>query len=446
MNDSRSFIEPFKSRLLEVFNASSSGDNPYRNPPPPPPGKRAKKHEPAEAGWDHESQHLFEDFLSLDEEKITNGLAKAKVHKALDRKYRRSSRSEQLEEETRALEDVLDADQIAPEITLQKRDLIAVFLADVQDLISSRYPGLSQRADLLSRPVWLHLSQQGLHPRFLLNLFIIAHYYHTGQEAYDNLQARLYLQMHVQHLNLGLRAEEIAQHLEKHTLDLDRFSSMLDQTLHALERQSELLGSLENLLQVKCEQAQSYFLQRLQQPYLDVNSRLARFYLMQKYQGLRTAVYQLAERLQAQQKVEPEQVVHLMHQWLGQEQNLVSLFVLQAAKTELPLIPAEIETQLAAIELDPALFATVDAQLNLEQLEKWTQSLVPGATESALGFVSDQVLEQDWNTAVVEEDWSVLEKWALLKAYYGLLFRQTSILPLGRSAEAFLPLQSHSHS
>lgn len=443
MNDSRSFIEPFKSRLLEVFNASSSGDNPYRNPPPPP-GKRPKKAEPAEAGWDSESEHLFEDFLSLDEEKITNGLARAKVHKALDRKYRRSSRSEQLEEETLALEDVLDADLIAPEITLQKLDLIAVFLTDVQNLIANRYPGLSQRADLLSRPVWLHLSQQGLHPRFLLNLFMIAHYYQSGQEAYDNPQARLYLQMHVQHLNLGLRAEEIEQHLEKHTLDLERFSSMLDQTLHALERQSELLGSLENLLQIKCEQAQTYFLQRLQEPYLDVNSRLARFYLLQKYRGVCTAVYQLAERLQARQKVEPEQAADLMQRWLGHEQALASLFVLQAAKTELPLIPAEMETELVAMELDPALFAAIDTQLNLEQLEKWVQDSVVSSLESAPGFVSDQVLEQNWNTAVAEEDWSVLEKWALLKASYGLLFRQSSILPLGRSAEAFLPLHSAS--
>jgi len=443
MNDSRSFIEPFKSRFLEVFNASSSGDNPYRNPPPPP-GKRPKKQESTEPGWDHESQHLFEDFLSLDEERITNGLAKAKVRKALDRKYRRSSRSEQLEEETRALEDVLDADQIAPEITQQKLVLITQFLDDVNKLIGSRYPGLIDRVDLLSRPVWLHLSQQGLHPRFLLNLFIMAHYYQTGQEVYDNLQARLYLQMHVQHLNLGLRAEEIVQHLEKHTLDLERFSSMLDQTLHALERQSELLGSLENLLQIKCQQAQAYFLQQLQQPYLDANSRLASFYLLQKHQTLRTAVHQLAERLAAQQKVEPEQASELMGQWLGREQALVSLFVLQAAKTELPLISEEIETQLEALELAPSLFAKIDPQLNLEQLEIWSQNAIRPAQEPGLGFVSDQVLDQDWNTAVAEEDWSVLEKWALLKAYYGLVFRQSSILPLGRSAEAFLPLHSHS--
>ncbi len=443
MSDSRSFIEPFKSRFLEVFSSSASGDNPYRNPPPEPPAKRPKKREPEESGWDHESQHLFEDFLSLDEEKITNGLAKAKVRKALDRKYRRSSRSEQLEQETRALEDVLDADQIAPEITQQKIDLITIFLMDVQNLLSSRYPGLRDRVDLLSRPVWLHLSQQGLHPRFLLNLFIMSHYYQTGQEVYDNLQARLYLQMHVQYLNLGLRADEISQHLEKHTLDLERFSSMLDQTLHALERQSELLGSLENLLQVKCQQAQSYFLQTLQQPYLDVNSRLARFYLLQKYQHLRTAVYQLAERLQAQQKFEPEQASELMKQWLGREQALVSLFVLQAAKTELPLIPEELESQLEAIELDPTLFAMIDSQLNLEQLESWAQNSGPPPKDPTPGFVSDQVLEQDWSTAVAEEDWGVLEKWALLKAYYGLLFRQTSILPLGRSAEAFLPTHSN---
>jgi hypothetical protein len=144
--------------------------------------------------------------LSLDEEKITNGLAKAKVRKALDKKYAQSSRSEQLDQETRALEDLLESGEISPEITQRKLALLEQWIQDLNQLLKRRYPAIAGWVDLLSRPAWVHLAQQGMPPRFLLNLMILAWYRQRASEPSQNPAASLYLQIHLQYLNLGLKA------------------------------------------------------------------------------------------------------------------------------------------------------------------------------------------------------------------------------------------------
>jgi len=440
MSDSRSFIEPFKARFMEVFSASSSGDDPYRQPYYGDQPERKRKQARRE-DWEQESLNLFEDFLSLDEEKITHGLAKAKVRKALDKKYRKSQRSEQLEHETLALEDLLDATEISGDITAYKLGRVQDFLDDIERLLRTRYPSLTGWVNLLSRPAWVHLAEQGLQSRFLLNLMIIAYYYHQQQEAIDNPEALLYLQLHVQFLKLGLKAEEIEQHLEKFTIDADSFDSLINQTLHALERQAELLSSFEPHLQARCKQVQHYALHRLGLPHLDPEQRLARYHLLQRHRRLKEQVLITQGKLSAKQHIASEQLVHLTRQWHGQPLYLALLSILHHCVEEgLPMNREHLSSLLHDLPLTPEQQERLLQALELGQLEAWLQQL----SHSSLpppnpGFVSDAVLDQPILDAIAESDWNILEKWALCKAYYVDLFRRQGGQELSRQVSRFLP-------
>ncbi len=444
MSDPKSFIEPFKNRLLEVFNSSSqSEDGGYRHSIFTREERKRKK-EGAKDSWEEESLHLFEDFLSLDEEKITHGLAKAKVRKALDKKYAQSRQGELIEHETRALEDTLDATTIAPEITARKLALLEIWMDDLARLLRTRYPALSGWVNLLSRPAWVHLAQQGMQPRFLLNLMILAWYRRTGREASDSREALLYLQLHIQYLNLGFKSEEIVLHLEKYTLDVDSFESLLNQTLHALERNGELLESFETLLKVRCSQARRYFLRLLGQPWLDPDKRLARFHLNQRFGRLRSQLRELRERLQTGRAVSPEELVAFQTHWRGQSLALVALNLLNAAQENLPLREHTLNPQLQSIGLS---VQSPDVQkllgmINLERLERWIR-LSQQEAEAPMdpGFISDAVIDQALLPAIEQDDWTTLEKWALLKSWYGSGFRQMGLEPLGKQLDAFLPPQ-----
>lgn len=444
MTEPRSFIEPFKNRLLEVFNSSSSGDDPYRNPYFAREERKRKKPEPGKDNWEEESLHLFEDFLSLDEEKITHGLAKAKVRKALDKKYAQSSRSEQLAQETMALENMLETTEIAPEITERKLELLNEWRSDLARLLRSRFPAIAGWVDLLSRPAWVHLAQQGMQPRFLLNLMILAWYRQQSEEPSQNPAALLYLQLHIQFLNLGLKSDEIVQHLEKYTLDLQDFESLLSQTLHALERNGELIESFQTLIQVRCVQARRYFLRLLGQPWLDPDKRLANFHLNQRYQRLRSQVLETRERLQNQRQLAFEDLLRLQSRWHRQRLCLAALHTLNLAQEQLPLSLPQIAERLRPLGLNaesPEIKQLLQ-KLNLVQLERWIQLSQQQKLPAAdLGFVSDAILEQDLMSALNEEDWTTLEKWALLKSWYTSHFKQQSIAPLSSQLESFLPLE-----
>lgn len=441
MSDSKSFIEPFKSRLMEVFNASSSGDEPnrqayYAREEPKSPKKKETE------GWEKESEHLFEDFLSLDEERITHGLAKAQVRKAMDRKYRKSQRSDQLEQETRAIEDTLEYSEIPQEITEQKLALVSDWRADLERLIASRHHLLVGWLDLLSRPAWNHLAQQGMPPRFLLNLMIIAYYSEQAKEMLDNPEALLYLQLHVQWLNLGLKADDILTHIEKFTIDLHSFESMLNQSLHALERSAEFLDSFATLVQVRCSQARPYVLQKLEQPYLDPDRRLARYHLEQRYVRLYAKIQGLQERLSAHQALPSEEMAHSVQKWHGQALYLGLLNLLNLCSSE--GLPNDREGWLAQhlpqglSQQEHQLFSQI---MDLQHLEQWWQKTQTDRTpEPAPGFISDAVLEQDILNAIEDQDLNLLEKWALCKAYYLSLFRRQGLAELKHEIEVFLPL------
>lgn len=446
MNDSKSFMEPFKARLLEVFNSSSSGDNPYANNPYLAREERKRKKEtaPKDSNWEEESRHLFEDFLSLDEEKITHGLAKAKVRKALDKKYAQSSRREQLEQETLALENTLETTGIAAEVTARKLDALAQWLEDVEKLLRTRYPALLGWIDLLERPAWVHLAQQGMQPRFLLNLMILSWYRRQQREASEDPEALLFFQLHIQYLNLGLKADEILQHLEKYTLALDTFTSLLTQTLHALERQGELIESFETLLKVRCSQARRYFLRQLAQPWLDPDKRLARFHLGQRYRRLHGQMRDVRERLNGQRAADIGEMAWLLGHWRGHGLALAGLQLLNAAQQQLPLTPPRIDDILQPLGLSAgqAEVKALLAGFTLGGLESWIQLSQQTETPAAdPGFISDSVLEQEIAAAMDGEDWATLEKWALLKAWYASSFRQQSIEPLTRQLADFLPAE-----
>ncbi|MBF2054466.1 MAG: hypothetical protein IGS03_13530 [Candidatus Sericytochromatia bacterium] len=439
-SDSRSFIEPFKARFLEVFNASSSGEDPYRQPYYGEQPMR-KRRQARQADWEQESLNLFEDFLSLDEEKITHGLAKAKVRKALDKKYRKSRRADQLNQETEALEDLLEVDEIPVEITAAKLARIETFCEDLERLLRTRHPQLLGWVDLLSRPAWKQLVKSGLQPRFVLNLMLIAYYRQYQQEAFENPEARLFLQLHIQDLGLGLKAEEIELHIEKFTIDLDSFDSLVNQTLHALEREPEMLNAFVPHVQARCAAAQRYALYRLGLPHLDPERRLARFHLLQRYRRVRDRVLAARERLQARQQVAAAELKDLSRLWHGQPLYLALLAVLHHCVQEgLPRSREQLEALLAEHPLNSEQQERLLQALELGHLEAWLEQLQHESLPPPNpGFVSDAVLDQAIFEAIEQSDWNIAEKWALCKAYYVDIFRRQGGQALSQQVARFLP-------
>ncbi len=430
----QSRFDPFKSRLKEVFGASSSGDNPYGNPPlPVTPRRKKKKRVP---DWEKESEHLFEDFLSLDEEKITQGLAKARVRKAMEKKYGQA----RLTEETAAMEDTLQVEGVDSEKTRQKRAMAARFVSETHTFLGARYPEYVRWLDILDKGLWQHLLSEGLAPRFVLNLMIAAYLIETGLELWQQPRATMFLHLHLRLLDMHLPPETVAQHLEKWTLDPEDFQSLLQQTYHALERHHEAFASYVNTLSPEIEGAIAHAMEQLQQPTLNLDSRLGRFYLRRNYQRAQHSARQYIQKYRSKQQLDTS----IMHDWMREQKPrrrlYLRIFALQAlAASVLPLdgealqqydaLFGEHYTQDQAHEVFQLYSKTLE-QLNPRRLKKWArQSEDTNSWQKTPDYVSDRVLSEDILSAVHDDRWETLEKWVQFKAYQSHLFRSRYLRP-----------------
>ncbi len=412
MNNSR--FEPLKSRLREVFNASSSGDNPYGSPPPVPVAPRPKRAQ-AKPDWEQESEHLFEDFLSLDEEKITQGLAKARVRKAMEKKYGQA----RLSEETAAMEDTLQVEGVDAEKTRQKVVLARNFLEELLRFLQGRYPDLAPWLNPLDPVLWKHLAEAGLAPKFLLNLMVAAYYIQTEEELWQQAQATMYLHLHVQRLRLNLTPEQLFQHVEKWTLDVEDFKSLLQQTYHALERHHDFFSTFP--LQQQAEAAQVSVRQALSQVPFNLDTRLGRYALARRYARQQAQARQWVTRFHSQQQVAVEDLHDWVKQILPQRRLFLRLFALRALAASVLPLDSEAIQQFDPIFQYPPLYQETLQTVTEKQLQKWGQRLE--VRDPVPEYVSDQVLKQDILAAMHEDQLSILEKWVQFKAYQAHLFR-----------------------
>lgn len=412
MNNSR--FEPLKSRLREVFNASSSGDNPYGSPPPTPvaPRRKAAKAKP---DWEQESEHLFEDFLSLDEEKITQGLAKARVRKAMEKKYGQA----RLSEETAAMEDTLQVEGVDAEKTHQKVVLAQNFLTELLRFLQERYPHLAKWLNPLEPTLWAHLAEAGLSPKFLLNLMVAAYFIQTEEELWQQPQATMYLHLHVQRLRLNFTPEQLFQHVEKWTLDVSDFQSLLQQTYHALERHHAYFAAYP--VQAQAEKAQVAVLQSLSHVPFRLDTRLGQYALARQYARQQALARQYVARFHSHQQLN----VTDLHDWVKriqpQRRLFLRLFALRALAASVLPLDSDAVQQFDPIFKHPPLYQEPLRTLTSSQLQKWGQQTQ--VKDPVPEYVSDQVLKQDILAAMDEDQLTTLEKWVQFKAYQAHLFR-----------------------
>lgn len=413
MNNSR--FEPLKSRLREVFNASSSGDNPYGNPPPVP---AVKKRKPAEekSGWEQESEHLFEDFLSLDEERITQGLAKARVRKAMEKKYGQA----RLSEENAAMEDTLQVEGVDAEKTRQKIAMAARCVEELRTFLHSRYPHLAYWLNPLDVQLWKHLSEEGLSPKFLLNLMIVAYYIQTELELWQQDRATMYLHLHVQLLGLNFTPEQIAQHVEKWTLDVDDFQSLLQQTYHALERDHAYFATFP--VQHQAAAAQSPTLAALSSVPFNLDTRLGQYALARRYARQQAQAREYVQRFHSRQQVDVAHLLDWVRRVQPQRRLFLRLFALRALSASVLPLDSEAIQQFDPIFQTPTLYHDTLQELTPGRLREWGQSVQ--SQEPMAEYVSDEVLKQDILAAIDENQLSTLEKWVQFKTYQAHLFRR----------------------
>lgn len=416
MNNSR--FEPLKSRLREVFNASSSGDNPYGAlpPTPVPPRRKKAKEKPS---WEQESEHLFEDFLSLDEEKITQGLAKARVRKAMEKKYGQA----RLSEETAAMEDTLQVEGVDAEKTQEKILLARRFLEDLLVFLRGRYPDLAHWLNPLDVNLWKHLAAEGLAPKFLLNVMIIAYYLQVKAELWQQPRAMMYLHLHAQLLHLNLSPEHLIQHIEKWTLDVTDFKSLLQQTYHALERHHEYFGTYP--IQAQARAAQSTVLQDLADVPFNLETRLGQYALARSYAQEQARGRAYVQRFRSHQQVD----VSELHDWVKRIQPrrrlFLRLFALRALSASVLPLDADALQQFDPIFQAPELYGPVLQELTPVRLRQWANA--SAAQSPVPEYVSDQVLQQDILTAMETDQLKVLEQWVQFKAYQAHLFRSQNL-------------------
>lgn len=412
MNNSR--FEPLKSRLREVFNASSSGDNPYGNPPPVPAAPKRKAVQ-EKSGWEQESEHLFEDFLSLDEEKITQGLAKARVRKAMEKKYGQA----RLSEENAAMEDTLQVEGVDIEKTRQKLVMASRFLEELRLFLHSRYPHLAHWLNPLDVQLWKHLVFEGIAPKFLLNLMIVAYYLQTELELWQQDRATMYLHLHVQLLGLNFTTEQIFQHVEKWTLDVDDFQSLLQQTYHALERDHAFFASFP--VPAQAQAAQAYTLAELSGVPFNLETRLGQYALARNYARQQVRARNDLQRFHNHQHVD----VSDLHDWVSriqpQRRLFLRLFALRALSASVLPLDTEAIQQFDPIFQMPSLYGETLQELTGSRLREWAYPLKP--LDPVPEYVSDEVLKQDILAAMEDNQLSTLEKWVQFKTYQAHLFR-----------------------
>lgn len=414
MNNSR--FEPLKSRLREVFNASSSGDNPYGNPPPLPAAPKRSKAVKEKPDWEQESEHLFEDFLSLDEEKITQGLAKARVRKAMEKKYGQA----RLSEENAAMEDTLQVEGVDAEKTCQKLVMARRFLEELRLFLHSRYPHLSHWLNPLDVQLWKHLALEGLAPKFLLNLMIIAYYLQTELELWQQDRATMYLHLHVQLLRLNFTTEQIFQHVEKWTLDVNDFQSLLQQTYHALERDHAFFVSFP--VPAQAEAAQAHTLTELSGVPFNIETSLGQYALARNYARQQIQARNNVRRFHDHQQV----AVSDLHDWVKyvqpQRRLFLRLFALRALAASVLPLDTEAIQQFDPIFQMPSLYGETLQELTPARLREWGAPKNP--VDPLPEYVSDTVLKQDILAAMEENQLSTLEKWVQFKTYQAHLFRR----------------------
>ncbi|MBT9547305.1 MAG: hypothetical protein IV090_18070 [Candidatus Sericytochromatia bacterium] len=439
MSDRDSFIQPFKNRLFEIFNASSSGQDPYRQSTYQRQQRRKKGSKPEDGeDWEQESQLFFDDFISLDEEKITHGLNRAQVRKAFDRKFRTSTRSDELAREMEIIEDTFGTQGISPETTAAKLEKLAGFLADFEQLIRSRAPSVASRFQLFSLPTLRRLKEWGMQAKMLQNLVWLRIIHRMQQEVLDNPEAFLHVQLCLQALDLPMRHMELQRFIERHLIDQSSFEALLHQTYHYLEQNARIFEAMENEMRLLSMQVQPWFLHLIGRPYLNLEKRLGKRHLENRYLRLKNQLLEVQRQIKHLEKSQSTlshflgEKADLLQAWQGLEGHLSSLLQLHEFGKSKPEVlgdeKAEILLRLGISDSTP------NSEEGLFQLEYLVQLLAQlqnrdffDSPERPDVYVAPLTLRQ--LQSIKSQDLAALEKWAIFKVQQVLLLQNDTLRP-----------------
>lgn len=439
MSDRDSFIQPFKNRLFEIFNASSSGQDPYRQSTYQRQQRRKKGAKPEEGeDWDQESQLFFDDFISLDEEKITHGLNRAQVRKAFDRKFRTSTRSDELAREMEIIEDTFGTQGVSPETTAAKLEKLAGFITDFEQLIRSRAPSVANRFQLFSLPTLRRLKEWGLQAKMLQNLVWLRIIHRMQQEVLDNPEAFLHVQLCLQALDLPMRHMELQRFIERHLIDLPSFEALLHQTYHYLEQNARIFEAMENEMRLLSMQVQPWFLHMIGRPYLNLEKRLGKRHLENRYLRLKNQMFEVQRQIKHLEKSQSTlshflgEKADLLQAWQGLEGHLISLLqLLELGKSEPEAMVVQKAESLLRLGILEPIPNSVDGLFQLEYLVQLLAQLQKrdffDSPERPDVYVAPLTLRQ--LQSIKSQDLAALEKWAIFKVQQVLLLQNDTLRP-----------------
>ncbi len=439
MSDRDSFIQPFKNRLFEIFNASSSGQDPYRQSTYQRQQRRKKGTKPEDGeDWDQESQLFFDDFISLDEEKITHGLNRAQVRKAFDRKFRTSTRSDELAREMEIIEDTFGTQGVSPETTAAKLEKLAGFLSDFEQLIRSRAPSVASRFQLFSLPTLRRLKEWGMQAKMLQNLVWLRIIHRMQQEVLDNPEAFLHVQLCLQALDLPMRHMELQRFIERHLIDLPSFESLLNQTYHYLEQNARIFEAMENEMRLLSMQVQPWFLHLIGRPYLNLEKRLGKRHLENRYLRLKTQLMEVQRQIKHLEKSQNSlahflgEKADLLQAWQGLDEHLSALLELFDLGKNEPEVKGEQKSEtLLRLGINESLTPSADSLFQLEYLVQLLTQLQNRhffeTTDQPDVYVAPLTLRQ--LQSIKNQDLAALEKWAIFKVQQVLLLQNDSLRP-----------------
>jgi hypothetical protein len=439
LSDRDSFIQPFKNRLFEIFNASSSGQDPYRQSTYQRQQRRKKATKPEDGeDWDQESQLFFDDFISLDEEKITHGLNRAQVRKAFDRKFRTSTRSDELAREMEIIEDTFGTQGVSPETTAAKLEKLNGFIADFEHLIRSRAPSVAGRFQLFSLPALRRLKEWGMQAKTLQNLVWLRIIHRMQQEVLDNPEAFLHVQLCLQALDLPMRHMELQRFIERHLIDLPSFESLLHQTYHYLEQNARIFEAMENEMRLLSIQVQPWFLHLIGRPYLNLEKRLGKRHLENRYLRLKSQLMEVQRQVKHLEKSQSSlahflgEKAELLQAWQGLEGHLVALLqLLEMSKSEAEAQGEQRADILRRLGILEPVSSSGDALYQLEYLVQLLAQLQNrdffDSPELPDVYVAPLTLRQ--LQSIKSQDLAALEKWAIFKVQQVLLLQNDTLRP-----------------
>lgn len=292
--------------------------------------------------WQQDAEEYFNDFISIDEEKISVALARLeekrfkKRRKGKDNKQSSSEqkkRREDIEKQTLLVSEAFKDITFSPEELAQKKQLSQECLKELKKLVNKLCPEIHLYFDLFSYDSLALLKANGFQDKIIMNIVFI-HYFANDDSGVIDTQQYLYFQIFLFYLNISLTVTEIQNYITSHFNEPQQFEKITQQLIRYIKLNARCFQSIEAELIIRMEHVLPYFLKQIKRSKLDLSKKLAVRNLEHQLIKLRTKINRVNKQIE--RLLSKKQSIFnylgendgLLLQWKETEYNVCCIFIL----------------------------------------------------------------------------------------------------------------------